>query len=184
MSLQELKKEVHSLISAQAVVDKFKLHWLTPLHKKENFSFTAKGHKEVKELFKSATPLLEQLMLAEHINQKLKHSIKLLIDLKLARLRKDSAKEKQLLSHLFSYDNFNLKETLRDVKEFEKTLNTFTTKYHYINDCLDKLLPLEESVFFSNQPHKEDLTTLHHISSKQKELVSRIGSEVVLFLKP
>jgi len=185
MDLRELKKEVQELINLEETTKKFRESWLKPLKTNTNIHlpFLQKLSPQIKEqLNRQLLDLkgtLDYVQNSQIVNQKLAHHAHHLIELKLTTFNGDQEKSKAITHTLLHDKLYNLKETIMQIQSLEEQLQQLQKGYETVNSFLEKNLPLEESLSFSEMPHKYHLSELLSTMQKQKRLVKDIGQHFV-----
>ena len=185
MDLRALKKEVQSLPNVEENLKQFQDNWIKPLRTNTNshLPFLKKLDPEVRLLLnKKLARFHEDITKIKHgqmINEKLNHSARYLIEMRLTELQGNNSKAKMIINRLLNDDFFNLKGTINEIHHFAADIDKLSKQYNEINGLLQKNLSLEDNLFFTELPHKKHLTNLIKISKKQKEIVHTLGKSFI-----
>ncbi len=185
MELKEIKKEVHCLPSVEENLKLFRENWIKPLRESSNQhlpflkQLDEETKKELNWRLHTLKSTLENLQAGQMINDKLGHHARDLIELKLTLFNGDRQKS-EVLTNLFLNDDFlSLKQTIREVQDFNEATRELTEQYQEINELLQKKLSLEEVLFYLDLPHKLYLFNLSKTAQKQKTIIRELGRHFV-----
>lgn len=167
----------------------FQENWIRPLRSNTNshLPFLKKLDKQTrKELNKKLAAFRDELAAikkGQSVNDKLNHYARYLIELKLTTINGDYGKSKIITNTMLNDDFLNLKQTIKEVKDFEDSVMKLSDHYEDINMLLQKKLSLEETLFFMDLPHKLYLYNLKKTSKEQKRIVRDLGRHFVSLAK-
>ena len=185
MELKEIKKEVYELSNIREDLKNFRQHWVKPLRKNSNqhLPFLNKLDNQTKaELGKMLYHLQEdfsKIESAQIINIKLQQYSRYLVEMKLASLNGDENKSLLLTNYMLNDEFLSMKETIKEIRDFQGTVQKLSKQYEEINTLLQKKLSLEEMLFFMNLPHQRYLTRLLQTSDEHTRIVREIGHHFV-----
>ncbi len=189
MDLRTIKKEVLQLPNISKNAENLQKNWVKPIRSNTNAhlpflkSLSPATKKHLNQKLASFHSTIFQLKQNEHLHNKLHHSTRYLIDLKLHNIRQNHTKSKILTNSLLNDDFMSIKQTIADVKSFDANVQKLHKQYHEINSLLQKELSLEEAVFFMDLPHKKYLHSLIKTSKQHKKIVRHIGRHFVKLAK-
>jgi len=176
MELKEIKQEDYL---------NFRENWLRPIRKNTNnhLPFLKEIDDQTREEINNKLFFLQERFRkiedSQIINEKLRQCLSYLVELKLTTLNGDQKKSKMITKHLLKDDYFNLKMIINEVKSFSACLKDLSAEYLEINNLVEQKCSLEESVHFSNLPHKKYLLRLQETAQKQEVLVKELGKQFV-----
>lgn len=189
MDLRALKKEVHSLPNIKQTLNELQNNWLKPIRSNTNSHLpflNDLSQNTKKELNKKLAQYHESASVVNYgqtIQDKLQHYARYLIELKLTELQGDSSKSRLITNNFLNDDFLNIKQTIIEVKSFEKEVQKLSNHYQEINEMLHKELSLEQTLFLMDLPHKIYLHNLLKAAQQQKKIVRQIGRHFVTLAK-
>ena len=189
MDLRQIKKEVEGLPDINATLKQFQNQWIKPIRKNTNqhVPFVNKLNRndkvEMNEMLLGLNDSILNIKSSQVINEKLKHYARYLIELKLTTFNNDHAKSKTITNQFINDEFFNIKGTIREVKNFDNHVNNLHQQYHEVNQLLHKKLSLEETVMFMELPHYRYLNSLLKIAGNHKKIIRHIGRHLVSLTK-
>ena len=189
MDLRELKKEVQSLTPIDKNLNKFQENWIKPLRSNTNShlpflkDLQPEAKKELNQKIIKFQEHLYFLKNAQLLQERLRFSVRQIIELKLTTLNGDKGKAKMIVNSLLNDDFVNMKNIIDEVCTLDKNVQELQTHYDEINQLLQKSLSLEESVFFMDLPHKLYLYNLVKTAQMQKGIVRKLGRHFVKLAK-
>ncbi len=182
MSLRELKKEAQELPDISKNLKNFQNNWVKQI-KNNSKDFSEEDQIELNQNFLQTKKLMNELQYSQNINTKLSLYSSHLIDLKLTTLNGDQEKSKLITNLLLNDDFLKFRDTISEVKSFQKKINRLTNNYHHINKLLQQRLKLDEYLTFMDLPHKKHLYNLKKTSKQHQKLVHNLGQEFVSLVK-
>lgn len=189
MDLRSLRQEVQQLPNLAENIAQFQQHWIKPLRNNTNrhLPFLQKLSPQTKNGLNQKLALFSETLAAvragARIQDKLRSYAHELVELKLASLRNDSEKAAMITNLLLKDEFLSISQTLTDVQEFAKTISFLEKQYQDINQFLEKHLTLEETISFSELPHKIFITALSKTAHEHKRLARDLGKHFVEMAK-
>jgi hypothetical protein len=189
MDLRELKRDVTKLDSIENNITKFQENWLKPFHKNNNThvpflkDLDPALRKELNQRLASLQQDLREIKAAQIIHDKLQRHAHNLIELKLTTFNGDHKKSRMISKSFINDDVLNFRQTLTDVKTFDKSVKKLSADYDEINQLLTSNLSLEETLFFMDLPHKFYLYNLLQTAKEQQRIVRDLGRHLVVLTK-
>lgn len=189
MDLQALRKEVQSLPEMSAHLDKFQQQWLRPLRTNTNNhlpflqNLNPALKKELKQKLEVFHSHFYNLKKAQSLQERMRFSLRQIVELKLTTLNGDKAKGEMIVNNLLYDDFVNFKNMIADVHALEQEIRQVTTLYDNINGFLQNNLPLEESLVLMELPHKQFLYQFVNAAEEQKKLVRSLGKHFLELAK-
>jgi len=189
MNLQEVKKEVRELPSIEQAIAQFQEHWIKPIRTNGNYRHSfldkleAKSEKVLKQKLAQTQALCKEIKASQVIHEKLSQYSRYLVELKLSSFRGDDAKSTLLTNQLLRDEHLSFSNTIAEIKQNEKKVQSLEKQYHEINTLLDRQLSLEEFLFFMELPHYKHLQNLLKITEKQKNIIRSLGYHFVSIIQ-
>ncbi len=189
MDLRSLRQEVQQLPNLKESITEFQQHWIKPLRNNTNRhlpflqELPPQTKKELNQKLALFSGTLEAAQLGSTIQDKLHSYARELVELKLAFLRNDSTKAAMITNLLLKDEFLRISQTLADVQEFAQIISLLEKQYQEINQFLERHLSLEETLFFSEQPHKIFITALSKVARDHKRLARDLGKHFVEMAK-
>jgi hypothetical protein len=189
MDLREIKKEVAVLPELNNALKKFQNSWIKPIRSNTNSHLPSLAkldktqRQDFNQLLSETHKIITELKSSQLIHQKLNSYARHLIEMKLTMFNDDNNKHKMLVNKLVNDEFFNLKNTINDIKHFNKNVQSLTSQYHSVNELLHTHLSLEDSLTFMEESHLSHLNTLNLSAKKQKHLVKHLGEHFIKLAK-
>ncbi|MDP3734641.1 MAG: hypothetical protein Q8R37_05420 [Nanoarchaeota archaeon] len=189
MDLRALRQEVQNLPEINDHLETFQQHWLKPLRANSNNHLPFLQHlpPDVKKELKLKLELFQEhfhrLQKAQSLQERIRFSLRQIIELKLTTLNGDAAKGQMIVNNLLHDDFMNLQKMIAEVRNLEDDIQKAEKVYDDINSFLQKNLLLEESVGLMGLPHKKHFHSFVAAAQQQKTLVRRLGNHFVELAK-
>lgn len=184
-----LKREVQGLPKIESNVKQFQKNWVKTVRANSNShlpflqELSSKAKEELNALLEQANVHVKGIKESQVIQDKLQMYARQLVDLKLAHLRENKTRVKQITQQLTNDEFLKMQNTIQDVKKLKEHTSRLEEHYEAINTLLHKELSLEESVFFMDLPHKLYLYNLVKTAIEHSKITRKLGLEFVNIVK-
>lgn len=189
MDLRALRKEVQSLPEINDNLEKFQQHWLKPLRPNTNMHlpFLKNLNSSLKQELKKKLELFHDhfyaLKKAQSLQERLRFSLRQVMELKLTKLNGDTTKAQMIINTLLRDDFMNIQKMIAEVRDLEQDIHTVEKLYDEINSLLQKNLSLEESLVLMDMPHKKHFHNFINAAQQQKVIIQKMGKHFVSLAK-
>ncbi len=189
MHIRELQKEVRELPELPKETGKFQESWIKPIRTNTNKelpglqTISLENKKIINEKLSDAHTHILNIKDSQTIHDKLGHYAKSLIQLKLNSIRGHHMQSEMITNTMLHDEYLSFTKTISDVAHFSDTVKKLEMKYNEINKIVEDTLSLEESVQFSELPHKKHIKNLKKTANKQKELLKNLGRHFVVLAR-
>jgi len=147
---------------------------------KKNINFKNLNDKEKLQLNKhlaQLTNLKNKLLLKQNVNEAIISLSNYLIRLKTINITGDYASAAILLKKFTTQEDLSINFLIKELDDFQSTLNSLETTYTNLSEFLFKTKPsLELKLDHKDHAFDQRIQIFQDISQKQKQLVGHIGS--------
>lgn len=187
MDLRALRQEIQDLPALDKNIHLFLNHWATPLRSKSRLpslqKISAVQRKDLHNSLTEAQELALVVKLGQQLQEKCHSYIYHLIELKLTLFNGNKQKSKMILNKFLQDEIFNFKQTLLEQTQLEQTVAELQKQYSLINEHMEKVLSLEDSLTFQEIPHAAQLKIISKTVQQQKDLLKELGKQFIVLAR-